>query len=422
MAKSSGNLDDQSLVNRQLGDFRILSKLGAGGMAAVYLADQLSLKRKVAIKILQSDQLDAADDVKVKRFDQEARAAAGLNHANIVQIYSVGHEDGLHFIAQEYVHGLNLLEYLQRNGPPSVQVCLHIMRQTCAALVAAGDAGIVHRDIKPENILIYSVGHEDGLHFIAQEYVHGLNLLEYLQRNGPPSVQVCLHIMRQTCAALVAAGDAGIVHRDIKPENILVTRKGEVKVADFGLAQLSRNDENLHLTQEGSTIGTPMYMSPEQISDSQVDCRSDIYSVGATFYHLLTGRPPFQGHSITSVVAQHLQQTPLPVGERREDLPPALCEIVHRALEKDPAQRYPDARSLLRDIKLVLKDCQQGGESRSLSQLSSRPDADSAGKFSVRLWSFCRSSSGVYLGICLLVFLLCAAIGWWLRPTSPWAR
>ena len=354
MAKSSGNLDDQSLVNRQLGDFRILSKLGAGGMAAVYLADQLSLKRKVAIKILQSDQLDAADDVKVKRFDQEARAAAGLNHANIVQIYSVGHED--------------------------------------------------------------------GLHFIAQEYVHGLNLLEYLQRNGPPSVQVCLHIMRQTCAALVAAGDAGIVHRDIKPENILVTRKGEVKVADFGLAQLSRNDENLHLTQEGSTIGTPMYMSPEQISDSQVDCRSDIYSVGATFYHLLTGRPPFQGHSITSVVAQHLQQTPLPVGERREDLPPALCEIVHRALEKDPAQRYPDARSLLRDIKLVLKDCQQGGESRSLSQLSSRPDADSAGKFSVRLWSFCRSSSGVYLGICLLVFLLCAAIGWWLRPTSPWAR
>ncbi|MEO1995356.1 MAG: serine/threonine-protein kinase [Planctomycetaceae bacterium] len=351
MAGSSGNLDDTALINRQLDDFRILSKLGSGGMAKVYLAEQLSLKRNVAIKILQSDKLSAADAVMVKRFDQEARAAAGLNHPNIVQVYSVGHED--------------------------------------------------------------------DLHFIAQEYVHGLNLLEYLRRNGPPSVQVCLHIMRQTSAALVAAGDAGIVHRDIKPENILVTRKGEVKVADFGLAQLSRNEENLYLTQEGKTIGTPMYMSPEQISDSQVDCRSDIYSVGATFYHLLTGRPPFQGGTVTSVVVQHLQQAPLPVGERREDLPPALCEIVHRALEKDPAQRYPDARSLLKDIKLVLKDFQQGGEPRVLSQLVRQVTPESRRPLAARLWSVGRGSRGVYLGICLLVFLLCAVIGWWLKPAGP---
>ena len=354
MARSSGNLDDTALINRQLDDFRILSKLGSGGMAQVYLAEQLSLKRHVAIKILQSDQLSEADSVMVKRFDQEARAAAGLNHPNIVQVYSVGHED--------------------------------------------------------------------DLHFIAQEYVHGLNLLEYLDRNGPPSVPVCLHIMRQTTAALVAAGDAGIVHRDIKPENILVTRKGEVKVADFGLAQLSRNDENLYLTQEGNTIGTPMYMSPEQISDSQVDCRSDIYSVGATFYHLLSGRPPFQGGPVPSLVAQHLQQKPQAVGERRADLPPALCEIVHRALEKDPERRYPDARGLLKDIKQVLKDVQQGVEPRALSQLARQVHPESGRTLLDRLRPVLSRTGTIYLGICLLVFLLCAVIGWWLKPAFPLGR
>ena len=257
-------------------------------MAEVYLAEQRLLRRRVAVKILKPDLAD--DRTFLKRFELEACAAASLVHANIVQIYEVGH--------------------VQR------------------------------------------------LHFIAQEYVQGQNLLEWINRHGPPDLPRALSIIRQVAAALAKAAEQGVVHRDIKPENIMLTRSGEVKVADFGLARLTREGEAVDLTQVGVTMGTPLYMSPEQVEGKPPDPRSDLYSFGVTCYHMLTGSPPFRSETALGMAVQHLKNQPEPLESLRSDLPAALCQMVHKMLEKDPRHRYQSARLLLRDLhRLYLQQC-----------------------------------------------------------------
>ncbi len=268
------------LAPRRLGDYQLLRRLGRGAMAEVYLAEQLSLRRQVAVKVLKREL--AFDSTYVQRFHHEARAVAALSHANIVQIYEVGQHDGIHFIAQEYVPGRNLGELIQRNGPPDVKLTILVLRQVAAAL---------HR-----------------------------------------------------------AAEQGIVHRDIKPENILLTPGGEVKVADFGLARIL-GGEGLNLTQVGITLGTPLYMSPEQIEGKELDTRADIYSLGVTCYHLLTGHPPFRGETALAVAVQHLNALPERLEQARPDLPAELCRIVHKMLNKKPSQRYASPRELLQDLR-----------------------------------------------------------------------
>src|SRR4051794_12281662 len=145
----------------------------------------------------------------------------------------------------------------------------------------------------PNIVHIYTLGGLGGTRFIAMEYVQGANLREYLKKKGVPDLPLALAIMRQAGLAVGAAGEAGLIHRDIKPENLLLTRKGQVKVADFGLARLP-DAEHQHLTAPGMTLGTPMYMSPEQVQGKDLDHRSDLYSLGVTFYHMLAGQPPFR--------------------------------------------------------------------------------------------------------------------------------
>ncbi|MFL5331414.1 MAG: serine/threonine protein kinase [Gemmataceae bacterium] len=265
------------------GDFHILSSLGKGGMGQVYLAEQLSLKRKVAIKLLKPELM--ANPVAVSRFRAEAEAVASINHPNIVQVYMIGELDGMPFMALEYVQGITLRDYLVRKGAPD--------------LVRA------------------------------------------------------LLIMRQVAAALQRAAEQGIVHRDIKPENILLTRKGEVKVTDFGLSRLLGNERELSLTQTGITMGTPLYMSPEQAQGKAVDPRSDIYSFGVTCYHLLAGRPPFGGQNAVEVALKHVNDAPPPLLEQRPDLPPELVQLVHRMMEKDPAKRPQSGRDILRELNAM---------------------------------------------------------------------
>src|SRR5205807_1682526 len=179
-----GQAAEADLTGRTLGDFRIVRRLGQGGMGQVYLAEQLSLKRKVALKILRAEV--ACNPTSLRRFRAEAEAVARATHANIVQVYAFGE---------------------------------------C-----------------------------EGLHYMALEYVEGRNLREYLTRKGPPEVPLALAIMRQVAAALQRASELGVIHRDIKPENILLTRKGEVKVADFGLSRVLVGDQQpLHITQSGVT-------------------------------------------------------------------------------------------------------------------------------------------------------------------------
>jgi serine/threonine-protein kinase len=273
------------LVGKKLKDYYVLRRLGRGAMAEVYLAQQISLGRQVALKVLNEEL--GRDPAYVRRFHHEARAAAALVHAGIVQIYEVGQDD--------------------------------------------------------------------GVHYIAQEYVPGRNLGEIIKSRGALSPRLALDILRQATAALAKAASEGIVHRDIKPENIMLARSGEVKVADFGLARV-QGDGGVNLTQVGVTMGTPLYMSPEQIEGRELDPRSDIYSLGVTAYHMLAGAPPFGGDSPLSVAVQHLNQSAEPLARRHPNVPPKFAAVVDRMLAKKPSDRYADPSALLRELHQLSAD------------------------------------------------------------------
>jgi len=275
----------EELVDRTIGEFRLLRRLGSGGMAEVYLAEQPSLDRLVAVKILQPDRVAGFDRSMVERFEREAKAAGGLNHSNIVQVYQTGQDQGIHFIVQEFIQGNNLAQQIKRDGPPE----LH-----------------------------------EGLQW-----------------------------MQQIAEALNAANESGIVHRDIKPENIMLTRELAAKVADFGLAQLNQQADQKNLTQTGTTMGTPLYMSPEQIRGEKVDHRSDQYSFGVTSYHMFAGHPPFSSGNSVTIAVQHLQDDPPPLAGHRADLPARLCDMVHRMMAKKPEDRYQSTQDVLGAIEEV---------------------------------------------------------------------
>lgn len=272
------------LTGRQLGDYLLLRRLGQGGMAEVYLAEQLSLCRRVAFKVLRSNL--ALDANYIRRFRVEAQTVASLVHPNIVQVY---------------------------------------------------DVGVI-----------------EGVHYIAQEYVLGKNLKQVMQSEKSLPLRTSISIMRQVASALERAARSNIVHRDIKPENILLTSGGEVKVADFGLAR-SEKSVSLELTQDNTALGTPLYMSPEQIEARDIDARSDIYSYGVTFYQLFAGRPPFEGESPIQVAWKHVHSPPTPLSESalNSDLPRELLDIIHKALAKRVEDRYQTAAEILRDLRGV---------------------------------------------------------------------
>lgn len=245
--------------------------------------------------------------------------------------------------------------YLARQASLKRQVAVKVLKTELAANTTAlrrfqaeaeAVANITHAHI----VQVYAFGEADGLHYMALEYVDGRNLKDFLEKKGLPDVPVAVDVMRQVASALERAGELGFVHRDVKPENILVSRKGEVKVTDFGLSRAFGTDAPLNLTQSGVTMGTPLYMSPEQVRGQPVDPRSDIYSFGVTCYHMLAGEPPFQGSTAFDVAIQHVQGTARPLAAVRPDLPPELCAIVHRMMAKRPEDRYQTAREILNDL------------------------------------------------------------------------
>jgi serine/threonine-protein kinase len=296
-------LSDIDLAGQTLGGYHVLRKLGRGATAFVFLAEQLSLKRQVALKILRPEL--ATDSTYVRRFQMEAQAAAALVHANIVQIFEVGEVDSKLFIAQEYVPGINLRDLLAKHGPPEVA------------------------------------------HSLA--------------------------IVRQVAAALAKAAEAGIIHRDIKPDNVLLSDSGDVKVADFGLARIV--DSKVSLTQSGFTMGTPLYMSPEQIEGKPLDPRSDLYSLGVMAYHMLAGEPPFRGETAINVAVQHLQTKPPSLHQLRPDVPTKVCEIVERLMAKRPDDRFESAKALLRALRETAPEELGGYDTEQLAGLAQLPAA-----------------------------------------------
>lgn len=261
------------MLDHVIGDFRVESVLGYGGMGTVYKASQISLGRPVALKFLQY--AATAGPEAFERFEAEARTAARLNHPNVVHVYSLGTYEDQPYIAMECVPGRNLGEILADR----------------------------------EN-----------------------------QGQGPLPIAECVNIMKQACQGLQAAAELGLVHRDLKPENLMITAKGHVKVADFGLAR-AMNTDSARLTQSGITVGTPMYMSPEQVQGLEIDGRSDIYSLGMTFHHMLTGRPPLKADSPYALAMKQVAQRPEQVRESRPDCPADLSELVGWMIEKSPDAR-----------------------------------------------------------------------------------
>ncbi len=337
--------DPHDLTGQTIGDYRVIRLLGEGGMGQVYLCEQLSLKRPIALKILKPEL--AANAAALQRFKAEAEAVAKASHPNIVQVYAIG----------------------ELNGLP----------------------------------------------FMALEYVEGFTLRDYLTKKGPPSVALALSFIRQGAAALQRAAELGIIHRDIKPENILLTRRGTVKIADFGLSRvLTTSQPALNLTQTGVTMGTPLYMSPEQVQGKTLDPRSDIYSFGVTCYHMLTGNPPFRGQTAFEIALQHVQTPPQPLEQVRPDLSAELCAVVHKMMAKNPDERYQTARELLQDAaRLREKLGGAAGQPETLPDLVTVPRV--AAKPRVRQpipmkW---------WIGGSLLLALASGAVaGWITRPTA----
>lgn len=305
------NQDGLLQAGDRLGAYRIERKLGSGGMADVYFAVHQELDRPAALKVLRASL--ATDETHLQRFMQEARAAAALIHPNIVQVYDVGREGERRYIAQEYVAGSNLRDYLAiEDAKPETTIPLSTFASS----------------VDPETLVRTSASSDPDEPALA-EHDRQLDISEVLS------------ILLQILAAVSKSASSGIVHRDIKPENIMLTTEGEAKVADFGLARVLLGDDP-NLTRAGTTLGTPMYMSPEQIQDGKVDIRSDLYSLGVTLYHMLAGQPPYGGESPLAIAMQHVQANIPDVRELRDGLPDSLAELTSRLLAKTPDERFAD--------------------------------------------------------------------------------
>ena len=266
------------LIGQTLGEFKILQLIGAGGMGRVYLAEQAGLERQVAVKVLPQQIVE--DEAAIERFQREAKVVAKLTHPNIAQVYSIGSEEDIHYVAMELVSGGDVAGMIKERGRVPIDEAATIIRQ---ALMGVGSA------------------HAEG-----------------------------------------------IIHRDLKPQNLMVTAHGIVKVMDFGLARALSADSSL--TASGAVLGTPLYMSPEQAEGKKVDLRTDIYALGATLYHMICGRPPFQGDTPLSTLLKHLTE-PLPSPRDLDpDLPEPVCAIIHKMMAKQPEERYQTCEEVLTDL------------------------------------------------------------------------
>ena len=341
-------VSDVNRVGETFGDFRILRKLGQGGMGEVYLAEQISLKRKVAIKMLRGDV--TASEATLARFKAESKTIAKLSHANIVQAYTVGEHE--------------------------------------------------------------------GNHYLVLEYVEGVSLGEYMARKGALEVPLVLTIMRQVASALLRASELNIIHRDIKPGNILLTRKAEAKVADFGLARCLSEEERVDLTRAGATVGTPLYMSPEQIEGKTLDCRSDIYSFGVTCYQMLTGQVPFDGSNAFEIATKHVREEPPALEKLRSDIPPPVCRMIRKMMAKKPEARYASARELLQDIVRIRQG--HGNSTQSMGALAVETPTEATPPPEVPLWKQpVWLAAGGILALGMLVFVVVGAaiaVAWSQRP------
>ena len=325
----------------RLGDFKILKLLGAGGDGTVYQAKQVSVNRQVALKVIGQSLRHPSD---IARFRRQAHALAKLRHPNIAEVYYVGQDDNFCYMAMRHVDGISLRQFLVRvsalkETPPSFTSLL-----ADDALQAPG--------AKPQR---FDVEDCDGLDEsgvdadpdyqpitgVAEQFIGSR---DYTRR--------CCTVMRDAARALHYAHEEGVIHRDIKPENIMLDREGGVHLIDFGLARFI---DDVSLSSTGALVGTPMYMSPEQITGRvNIDRRSDLYSLGIVMYEILTARLPFASSTREAMFKQIITKRLPPVRWRNRAVSRELEAVVHKAIAKDPDERYQTAGELGEDLEAVL--------------------------------------------------------------------
>jgi tetratricopeptide (TPR) repeat protein len=306
------------LVGRRLGDFDVVRELGRGGMGVVYAARQLSLNRRVALKVLAPGL--GLTPRAVDRFRREAEAAARLHHTNIVPVYATGEQDGVHFYAMELIDG------------PSLD---HVVRQL------RGRPEGKPAELPPE--LGRTAPYVGAAPLTPTAGSTGLD-------PGAAYFDTVARMVADVADALYHAHQSGVLHRDIKPSNLLLSPDGRLSVNDFGLARVL---EQPGVTMTGEFVGTPAYTSPEQVAGGRipVDHRTDVYSLGATLYELLTLRPPFVADRRDQLLAMVVQKDPVPPRRVNPKVPVDLETVCLKAMEKDPDRRYQSARDLADDLR-----------------------------------------------------------------------
>ncbi len=295
---------DPSLVGKTIGGYEVIEQVGSGGMGTVWRARQISLDREVALKILAPAL--AENDEFVRRFQREARSIAKVNHVNILQVFDVGQDQGIHYIAMEFVDGDTVAGLLKKRG------------------------------------------------FLAW--------------------REAVAIIRQAAAGLAKAADAGIIHRDVKPDNLMLTAENIVKVSDFGLAKEMHEAE---ITQTGDLMGTPAYMSPEQCEGKPLDTRSDIYSLGGSFYRIVTGVLPFNAPTAVAMLYSHMHAPLKPARDYMPDIPLALDSLLTRMMAKDKDDRPATMQDLVEALHRILANPDQMDQDlESTLRLPSKDDGD----------------------------------------------
>jgi serine/threonine protein kinase len=314
---------------QRLGDFVIAREIGRGGMGVVYEARQTSLNRRVALKVLSSGV--GLTPKAVQRFHREAEAAAKLHHTNIVPIYATGDENGTHFYAMELIEG------------PSLDQVIRQLRQASAGPPAPPDAPGGSPDPAP----LAATGPYTEAPGPSSS---GFGLSSSSLTSGGAYFDTAARLVAEVADALEYAHRQGVIHRDVKPSNLLLSPAGRLSVSDFGLARMT---ELPGMTITGEMVGTPRYMSPEQITAGRVpvDYRTDVYSLGATLYELLTLRPPFAAEQRDQILAQVIQKEPAPPRRVNPKVPVDLETICLKAMDKDPDRRYQTAGQMADDLR-----------------------------------------------------------------------